>query len=510
MVRPSASADRAATAVAPAAAPAAALPGLAWRWAGPAMAALAVVLSAASNGYGFERDELYFRMLPPAWGYADQGPFTPLMAGLAARLSGSPWAERVPATAFAVLSLLVLVLITRELGGGSAAQGLCAWGYAFAPVPLVFGHVLLTASADIVVWPLACLFTIRAVRRGQPRWWLAAGLVTGLRTYNKLLIALLVVAVVAGLLITGPRRALAGRWFVLAVAVAIAVAVPNLIYQAAHGWPELAEGRALRANNAAMVRVLMWPYLIILLGLPLAPVWFAGLAALWRRPQWRALRFLPAAFAVLLAETFLAGGQLYYPMGLLTVIYAAGCVPAAGFLAQSRPRRLAAAGGIGVNAAVAALIALPLVPVSVLGRTPIPAIDQAVRDQIGWPQYAAEVAAVYRSIPAAERARTVVIASNYGEAGGLARYGPALGLPAPYSGHNALYALRRPPDSATTAVLVGAQLPDVRGDFGSCVIAGHLQDRSGVSNQEQGQPIAICRDPRRWWHELWPRFRHLG
>lgn len=103
------------------------------------------------------------------------------------------------------------------------------------------------------------------------------------------------------------------RWFVLAVAVAIAVAVPNLIYQATHAWPELTESRALRANNAAPVRVAMWPYLVILLGPPLVPVWVAGLVAFCRRPQWRALRFLPAAFAVLLAETFLAGAQLYYP-----------------------------------------------------------------------------------------------------------------------------------------------------------------------------------------------------
>jgi 4-amino-4-deoxy-L-arabinose transferase-like glycosyltransferase len=475
-----------------------------------AMAALAVVLTAASNGYGFERDELYFRMLPASWGFIDQGPFTPLLAGLAARVSASPWAERVPATAFAVLSVLVLVLITRELGGGAGAQGLCAWAYAFAPVPLVFGHVLLTASLDVVVWPLACLFAIRALHRDQPRWWLAAGLVAGLSTYNKLLIVLLVVAVAAGLLLAGPRRVLANRWFVLALVMAVVLAVPNLIYQAAHAWPELAEGRALRANNAATVRVVMWPYLIILLGPPLVPIWVAGAVALWRRPQWRALRFMPAAFGVLLVEAFLAGGQLYYPMGLLTVLYAAGCVPAAHFLVRSRGWRRAAVAAIAINAAVAALIALPLVPVSVLARTPIPAISKAVQDQIGWPEYTAEVAAVYRSMPAAARARTVLIASNYGEAGALARYGPAAGLPPPFSGHNALYALRRPPDSATTALLVGAQLPDVRGYFASCTVGGHLHNRYGVSNEEQGLPIAICRGPRLPWHQLWPRFRHYG
>ena len=76
---------------------------------------LATVLSVWSNGYGFHRDELYFRMLRPAWGYVDQPALTPFLARLTAHLGDSPWQLRLPATLFAVLALVVTVLITREV-----------------------------------------------------------------------------------------------------------------------------------------------------------------------------------------------------------------------------------------------------------------------------------------------------------------------------------------------------------------------------------------------------------
>ena len=42
---------------------------------------------------------------------------------------------------------------------------------------------------------------------------------------------------------------------------------------------------------------------------------------------------------------------------------------------------------------------------------------------------AATVARVWNRLPAAERANAVVYATSYGEAGAIARYGPAIGIP---------------------------------------------------------------------------------
>lgn len=474
-----------------------------------AMATLAAVLTLTSGRYGYHRDELYFRMLEPAWGYVDQPPLTPLLVRLFSTVvADEVWAVRIPATIASVLSVLVVVQITRELGGARAAQALSAWGYAFASIPLVLGHVMLTSTVDLVVWPLVTLLVVRAVMRVEPRWWLAVGVVAGLSTYNKLLIATLLLAIVVGLLAVGPRRWLWSPWVFASAAIALALGAPNLLYQARHDWPQLTMGAALSENNADEVRVLMWPFLLLLLGPPLVPVWVAGVVALLRRPAWRPVRFLAPAFGVVLLATFAGGTQVYYPVGILVVLFAAGCVPVAEWVPASptwrRPCVLAA---VGLNAAVSALIALPLLPVGTLGGTPVPDINQIARDQVGWPTYVNQVAAVVDGLPADDAARAVIITSNYGEAGAVARYGPELGLPDVYSGHNELYFSDRPPADTDVAIVVG-QLRTAREQFASCEVTARLDNGLGVDNEEQGQPVAVCRDPARPWDQLWPSFQH--
>ncbi len=473
------------------------------------MAAVAVLLSAFSNGYGFERDELYFRMLKPGWGYVDQPPLTPLLIRfLSQHVADEPWAIRLPATLSTVASVLVVALITRELGGGRGAQTLSAWAYAFAATPLIFGHVMLTSSVDLVVWPLVTLCIMRAVLRSEPTWWIWAALVVGLSMYNKLLVAMLVISFAAGIALVGPRRLLWNRWVLASALIALLIGLPNVVYQMTNGWPELTMGQALRDNNAGDVHVLMWPFLLVLLGPPLTVVWVAGLVALWRRPAWRPLRFVAAAFPVLLVLVFLAGSQFYYPYGLLAVLLAAGCVPTWEFVSRSRTWRAVLVAAVGVNAVVSALLALPLVPVSALGDTPIPGVNLTAQDSVGWPAYVRQVAHVYDGLPAKQARDAVVIGSNYGEAGAVARYGPSLGLPPVYSPQNQLYFQARPPANTTVVVFVGGSLGIAQQEFRSCRVEARLHNGEGVDNEEQGEPVAVCRGPRTAWTGIWADLQH--
>ena len=227
--------------------------------------------------------------------------------------------------------------------------------------------------------------------------------------------------------------------------------------------------------------------------------------------NWQAFFVILVTVPVLLVLTFFAGSQIYYPFGLLAVLFAAGCIPVVEYVDRSRLKLGAVlVGAVALNAAVSAVIALPLLPVQTLGASPIPALNQLAADQVGWPEYTQQVASAYRSVPAGERERAVVITSNYGEAGAVARFGPDLGLPAPYSGHNQLYFDRMPPERTETAVIVGGQAERVSAYFASCEQVGTLDPGLGVDSEEQGQPIAVCRSPIDSWGAIWPAFRWTG
>ncbi|SOD71693.1 dolichyl-phosphate-mannose-protein mannosyltransferase [Jatrophihabitans sp. GAS493] len=473
-----------------------------------AMGTLAVVLTAVSNGYGYHRDELYFRMLHPGWGYLDEPPFTPLVARVFSQLSDQVWALRIPATAATVLSVYVLVLVTRELGGGRIAQSICAWGYSFAAIPLIMGHALLTSTVDLPVWPAVLLFVIRALLRAQPNWWLAAGAVVGVSMYNKLLVAVLILALVAALLLVGPRRLLWSRPVLAAAGLGLLIGLPNLVYQATHDWPQLSMGRALAADNSGDVHVLVVPFLFIMLGPPLVPIWIAGLASLFRRAEWRPLRFIAVALPVLVALVFAMGSQFYYTFGLLAVIFAVGCVPTERWAHGVRLRGTLVSAAILVNSIVSVLLGLPVIALSTLGSTPVPGINQVARDSVGWPTYVAEIAAVDAALPPADAAHTIIVASNYGEAGAVARYGARSSLPKVYSAHNQLYFQAIPPASARVVIFVGGEAAKAKRLFRSCVIASRLDDRVNVDNEEQGEPIAVCRDPIGGWGAVWPSLKH--
>ncbi len=250
---------------------------------------------------------------------------------------------------------------------------------------------------------------------------------------------------------------------------------------------------------------------MLLAGPLLAPLWLGGLWWLLRREDARPFRPLGFAYLALLALMLVTGAKPYYTMGLLLSLLGAGGVVAEHWLRRGRGRGLALGAAIAVSAVVAALIALPLVPVRDVHATPIADINEDAIETIGWPGFVATVARVWNRLPPAERANAVVYATNYGEAGAIARYGPALGIPRAYSGHNAFWRFGRPRDGARPIVVIGYRNPArLRGTFSGCNRSATIDNRVDLDNEEQGAPVWTCAATVGSWSELWPRLRSLN
>ncbi|MET0864580.1 MAG: glycosyltransferase family 39 protein [Nakamurella sp.] len=481
-------------------------------------AAVLVLLLAVSGRYGYHRDELYFLQAARhlAWGYPDQPPLTPAVAWLVDSVAPqSLVALRIAPALVAAAVVLLTGLLARELGGGRAEQLLAAACMAVSADLLITGHTLGTTSFDLLAWTAICWTAARILRGGDPRWWLALGGIVGLGLLNKSLVAVLPVALLVGLLISGPRAVLRTRWFPIGIGVALLLVAPNLWWQAANGWPQFTLSAAIAGGSSGTSesRWLLVPYQFVLVSPVLAPVWICGLVQVFRASELRRFRSFGWAYAVLLVTFLIAGGKPYYLAGMFPVLLAAGAPAVVGWLRRRGIvlRRAIVAVALVLSLAVNSVLMLPLVPVEELHETPIVDINYDAGETVGWPEFTSAVADVVTALPADDRAGLVILTSNYGEAGAIDRFGPALGLSSAYSGHNAFWEWGPPPDSSSGLVVaIGFSRGRLLQDFGSVEPGGMIDNGVDVDNEEQGATIWICRDQRAPWSEIWPTFRRLG
>jgi 4-amino-4-deoxy-L-arabinose transferase-like glycosyltransferase len=483
-----------------------------------------LVLVAFASGYGYHRDELYFLAAGERldWAYTDQGPLTPLIARAMNELApDSLTVLRLPSALAAGVTVLLTSLLARELGGGRRAQWIAAACGAVAVIVLFTGHLLSTSTFDLLVWTALTWLAVRAIRTREDRLWLIAGIVLGIGLLNKPLPAFLALGMLVGVAIAGPRRLLRNPYVWSGAAIALVLSSPWVIWQADHGWPQIDVSREIAAGGSTSSEA-WWaivPFQALLVGPLLAPIWVAGLVRLFREPALHDVRFMAWAWVVLAVVFMASGGKPYYLAGLLPTLIGAGAIEVDRWLDRGRAavRRVALVAALAISGVTGAIIALPVLPAD--SADPVIAVNEDVGETIGWPEFAATVADVYRELPDGERA--VILAGNYGEAGAIDRYGPALGLPRAYSGHNAYGDWGPPPDGSGPVIAVGLDFREspvapahadagVDAQLRDCTVVARIDNDAAVDNQERGTRVFVCAGPRRPWSQVWPALRHLG
>ena len=465
-----------------------------------AAAAYAVEL-AVSGRYGYDVDELYFLVAGQhlAAGYVDQPALTPLLARLFSLSTGG---TLVGLRALTALGLPLMVAITasiaRMLGASRAGQVIAALATACCAEYLGAFHLLTTTPVDFVFWAVLLWLVVRLLTSGDPRWWLPVGLVAGVALSAKWNIGFLIAGLAVGLLVTfrASRSLLESRYLLIAVIAVVVLASPDIAWQATHGWANLGVFASLQQDSWHN-RIVYWPAQALYTSVALVPLWIRGLLRLLRDPRLRAVGI--AAVFVIVAQ-FVLGGKPYYPGGVYPVLFAAGAIGAERIAA--RAVAYCAAG------AACALIALPVLPAAALARVPLQDINGDLGEQIAWPREVALVARAYAALPSSQRSVTAVVAGGYGEAGAIDRYGPSLGLPRAYSGHNTFWWWGPPPARDTAVVAIGVDPTILRAEFTSVRLVATYDNGLGVSAPEQGVQIYVATGRRTSWAAAWPAFRH--
>ncbi len=456
--------------------------------AGPVLAVVALKsaleLSVAGR-YGWHRDELYYAVagLHLQGGYVEFPPVTALLAALARGLFG--W-SLVGLRAFTILAgaatVVVAALVARELGATRRAQTLAAVLVGLTPGMLATNLLFQPVAFDQLTTMVVLWLALRlALGRGS---WPLLGVAVGVGLETKYTLAVVLVLLIASFLVW--RRDVLRSWgFLLAVAIATVLLVPNLVWEAGHGWTSVHWFLNPPASGSDETRP-QFIINVILLAAVAFPVAVAGVVSLVRD---RALRPLGWTVVGTIAAYFVLGGKSYYTLPVLLFALAAGAIPLDRWATR---RRLGVAGALF---AVVGLLTLPItLPVLPLHTAVAHGVVKARGDyqsEVGWPAY---VRLVERHAASAD----VVVASNYGEAGALRVFGR--GLP-PVASADVTMQYWRPRVVGRRALVIGYSRAAAGFCRGYRVVA-----RISAANEsdEGGEPIATC-TLRGTLSNVWPR-----
>ncbi|HEV2386347.1 MAG TPA: glycosyltransferase family 39 protein [Candidatus Acidoferrales bacterium] len=493
------------------------------------LAGLTLALHLVFGGrYGFFRDELYYlacgRHL--AWGYVDQPPLIAVVARLSGLLLGrSLFAVRFfPALAGAAVVFLT-GLLARELGGGKWAQGLAALAVLAAPAYLAFDTFLSMNAFEPLFWMICLWLALRVVKGGDERLWLVFGLVAGVGLLNKNSLLVFGYALFVGLLASPARRVFYSRWIWLGALVALAIFLPNLLWQWRHGWPQI----HVVLNGQLYKNVPVSPgdslYQQFLFMQPVTfPIWLAGLWYFFGMREGREFRFLGLTYLTLVAVFLLLKTKAYYLVPIYPLLLSAGAVAWERWMAKRNwgALRVALPALVAIGGLVSLPYGVPVLPVEdfvryqrllpmaesvQVERDATSALPQLYADMFGWQNLTETVARVYDRIPSGQRSGCAVLAWNYGEAAAIDYYGPAKGLPRAISGHNNYYLWGPGPYTGGCVIAVGVPLALLDQLFGQVGIAARVENRYSMP-VENNLAIYICREPRAPLARMWPKLRY--
>jgi 4-amino-4-deoxy-L-arabinose transferase-like glycosyltransferase len=432
-----------------------------------------------------------------AWGYMEVPPLLSVFAWLTNLFGGGFFWIKFWPSLFGALTYLVVGRMVLAFGGRSFALLLSF-------LPFVFGAYLRTNylfqpnSLEIFFWTLLAYALVRYVQSwsgGEPRlagelrlpgeartggeqrlaggswsdlrpesWLWLAGVAAGLGMLSKYTMLFFAASLIGGLLLTPQRRLLRNRRSLYALAIAFLLFLPNLLWQWSHGFPVVYHMNELQRTQLQYISPVTFFTEQLLFNLAVIYIWIHGLVFVGFSRDGRPYRFIGWAFVILVGLLALGHAKGYYSLGVYPILFGFGAVRLEWLMVKRRYflRYVMVAGSL-VGGYAFIMIGLPLMPPQQLAehyaKTGLARSAGALRwedlkdhplpqdfaDMLSWKEMTRKVAAVYATLDAGEKSRTLLFCDNYGQAGAVNYYGPQYGLPPAYSA-NASFVYWMPAD----------------------------------------------------------------
>jgi hypothetical protein len=371
-----------------------------------------------------------------AWGYLSVPPATSWISVLIQGLGNSEfWVRFFPAL-FGVLTIWLIWDLVKRLGGNLFAQSLAAVALLFSA--LVRLNILFQPnSLDILCWTLVAYMLVRFVQTEHSKWLYFLAISFAFGFLNKYNIAFLAMGLFPALALTPTRSIFKNKHFYFAFLIALILVTPNLVWQWQNGWPVLTHMRLL--SNYQLVNNSRIGFLIeqLLFFYPALFIWVTGLICLLVWDRYKDFRWVFWTYIFSIAIFTFFQAKAYYAIGLYPILIAFGAIRIADFFEKGWKRNLKPA--LLLIPPGLFLPALPLIhpyysperiqenppAYSLLGLNrwedgeehPIP---QDFADMLGWSELAHLVDSAYHMMP--KEGRTLIICSNYGQAGAINYY----------------------------------------------------------------------------------------
>ncbi len=471
---------------------------------------------------GFHRDELLYLALGRhmAAGFWSNPPLIGLVSFVSQLLPGDPLLTTriLPAIAGAVL-VVVVGLITRELGGGIFAQVFACLSITLSLLMLRGFSMLQPVPFDILFWTLILYWLLRYLKTEKPVFLMLIGIGLGLGIMNKYMVLFLALGIIVAVTFTPHRKLWINKYTWYAALIALVLIIPNLVWQYNHGFPvinHMTELRDTQLVHVKRVNILIDQLLMFTFS---SLVWLTGLFFLLFSPRAKSFRVFGFVYLVVMLTFVILRGKSYYSAGLYPFLFAAGGVAWEEILKTAKIKVVGMLLVILLSS-LSVPLSIPVMPADRLAAlyAKIPAnmggeallrwedgdmhpLPQDFADMIGWDELADIV--IRASDTIADKNRIVIYAENYGQAGAIEQFGRSHGLPdvVSFSDNYLLWI----PDSLSSGkdllFYVNDELgEDVDSLFVQCDSIGSI---TNINAREYGTTVYLCRSPKNNFNKFW-------